>query len=194
MGAGLRYGCELFHGEDLVLDIACRSGDRHGLALLLAHEFFAEWRLARDLPIGRVDFVGTDDLELHLLAVKLHGKLRSDLDLRGLLVRGSDDRFLQERLELRDAGLVLVLVTLGLGILSVLGEIALFLRLFDRVCDLLADARFAVLEFGLELLQSFFGENSRHSSFTDNNICISDARCHPCYYTRYPLSTLDFEA
>ena len=136
--------------------------DFHLVALFPSHEGLTEWRLVRYFPAGRIDLVRTDDFEGEFLVAEFHGQLGSHPYFRSFGIGIGQDGITQKRLQLHDTILVLILLTLRLTILGILGQVALLLRLFDRLSDRDTGRRLPFLKFGFQLLQSFFSVNPRH--------------------------------
>ena len=126
----------LADADDLVGEVA--GGDLHDdlLALLLAEQGAPDRALVGDPALGRLGLGGADDRERLLAVGALDRDGRADLDVVGRVVLVDDRGVLDQRLERLDPALDERLLVLGVLVLGVLGQVAVFLGVVDPVGDL----------------------------------------------------------
>ena len=106
------------------------------LALLLAEQGAADRALVRDPALGGLGLGRADDRERLLAVLALDRDGRADLDVVGRVVLVDDRGVLDQRLERLDPALDERLLVLGVLVLGVLGEVAVFLGVVDPRGDL----------------------------------------------------------
>src|SRR5207253_2315955 len=123
-----------------------------------AQQRTTDGRLVRDPPVGGSSLCGADDHERLLAILALDGNRRADLDVVARVVLVDERGVLDERLERLDPALDEGLLVLGVLVLGVLGQIAVFLCVVDARGDLGPTNVRHLLVLGLELLEAFAGE------------------------------------
>src|SRR5712691_2225187 len=149
--------------EDLVLHGAARGRDLDGLALLVTDDRAADRRLVRQLELRRIRLRRADDVVLdRLLRIDVsqaHLRAHRDDVLCDLLLldhaRGGE-----ALLELRDPRLEHRLLVLGVVVLRVLGDVAELAGDFDPLGDLAPLLGREVLDLGLQVPITLFGEEN----------------------------------
>ena len=122
--------------DDLVGEVAGRDLDDDLLALLLAEQGAPDRALVRDPALGGLGLGRADDRERFLAVRALDRDGRADLDVVGRVVLVDDRGVLDQRLERLDPALDERLLVLGVLVLGVLGQVAVFLGVVDPVGDL----------------------------------------------------------
>src|SRR5688572_1776895 len=113
--------------DDRVREVAGRDLDDDLLALLLAEQGASHGRLVGDPSLGRLRLGGADDEERLRPVLALHLYGGADLDVVGGGVLVDQGRVLDQRLERLDPALDERLLVLGVLVLGVLGQVAVFL-------------------------------------------------------------------
>ena len=101
------------------------------LALLPAEQRPADRALVRDPALAGLRLGRADDRERLLAVVALDADRRADLDVVGRVVLVDEGGVLDQRLERLDPALDERLLVLGVLVLGVLGQVAVFLGVVD---------------------------------------------------------------